>query len=87
MKLTEAASQWKAAKRDYDEAKARMEAARHVLLGWFRAHPRRRTFLGIAYALTHRSVLDTAKVKGELGDRLGEFQRRVPVEILSPAKK
>lgn len=92
MSLTvpEAAKQWLEARAQRIDAERREKAAAAVL----KPHLRKRlekglspTYRGrIGYALSIRRRLDTARVKAELGDRLGDFEVPSEVETLSPLK-
>ena len=70
MNVTEAARQWAA----YQRAKAAWvakhgpepKAAADVLKAWFRAHPDRRVYKGIAYSTAPTSRLDPNLVRAEL---------------------
>ena len=86
MTLAKAARIWADTKRQLDELRPQLDAAAEVLKEHFRDCDEReyRSSHGrIGYALTSRLQLDSAKVRAELGERLPEFQRRVPVETLS----
>ncbi len=75
--LTEAAEQWEKAKREIDRAKPLLEEAAPILLEHFektgRSTYRDRIALTVGSA---RLVLDQAKVREFLGDRLSQFQKR-----------
>lgn len=86
--LTEAAEQWEHAKREIDRLKPLLEEAAPVLLAHFektgRSTYRDRIALTVGSA---RLVLDQAKVREFLGERLKEFQKRTePSRSLSLLK-
>ena len=86
--LSEAADQWEAAKREIDRCKPLLEEAAPVLLAHFektgRSTYRDRIALTVGSA---RLVLDQAKVREFLGERLAEFQKRTePSRSLSLLK-
>ena len=79
---TAAADQWKEAKRELDQVQGRLKAAEGILKEHFQKTGKQK-FRGIGYSQSSRLMLDNAKVKAELGDRLPDFQKRVPIESLS----
>ena len=86
--LAEAAEQWEAARREIDRCKPLLEESAPVLLEHFqrtgRATYRDRIALVVG---SSRLVLDQARVREFLGERLGDFQRRTePSRSLSLLK-
>jgi hypothetical protein len=86
MTVADAAEVWEGAKREAERLKPELERAAEVLKQHFRKTGRTDYRGKIGYAKTTRLQLDNATVKAELGDRLGEFQRRVEIEQLSLLK-
>lgn len=83
MTPTKAAQIWEEEKREVEARTARLNAAADILKGWFR-RTGKQTFRGrISYSMGSRLMLNTPKVKTELGDRLPDFQRRVSFETLT----
>jgi hypothetical protein len=86
--LAEAAEQWETAKREIDRCKPLLEEAAPVLLEHFE-RTRKATYRDrIAVTTTpSKLLLDQAKVREYLGQRLAEFQRRTePSKSLSLLK-
>jgi hypothetical protein len=86
MTVAEAAKLWEESKREAERIKPELERAAEVLKQHFRKTGRTGYRGKIGYAKTTRLQLDNAAVKAELGDRLGDFQRRVEIEQLSLLK-
>lgn len=66
MNVTEAARQWAEYKRKVAALGPEPKAAAEVLKQWFRDHPDKPTFKGIAYAFSTYVGLDLDKVRAEL---------------------
>ena len=66
MNVTEAAEQWAAYKRKVAAVGPEPKEAATVLKGYFRKHPGKRVFKGIAYAFSTYPGLDLDKVRAEL---------------------
>lgn len=84
--VAEAARSWEEAKREMERLKPQLERAAEVLKTHFRKTGRTDYRGKIGYAVTTRLQLDSVAVKTALGDRLGDFQRRVEIEQLSLLK-
>ena len=86
MTVAEAATEFEKHKRAIAEHEAQLEPARQRLLEYFNKSDKRDYRGRIGYSREVQRRLDTTKVKAELGDRLADFQRSVPVEKLSLLK-
>lgn len=86
--LSEAADQWEQAKREIDRLKPLLEEAAPVLLAHFEKTGRSTYRDRIALTLgASKLVLDQAKVREFLGERLAQFQKRTePSRSLSLLK-
>jgi hypothetical protein len=83
MTVAEAADRWEEATRAVKALEAERAAAGEVLKAYFRKNGKRDYKGRIGFAVLSQTRLDTAKVKGELGDRLPEFQKTSTYEQLS----
>lgn len=84
MSVAAAAELWEQSRATKKEAEEQEEAAKAVLLEYFRSHPDKREYKGrIGYSREVQARLDTAKVKLELAGRLDEFQKAVEVERIT----
>lgn len=86
--LSEAADQWEQAKREIDRLKPLLEEAAPVLLAHFEKTGRSTYRDRIALTLgASKLVLDQAKVREFLGEKLSQFQKRTePSRSLSLLK-
>lgn len=86
--LAEAAEQWETAKREIDRCKPLLEEAAPVLLAHFEKTGRSTYRDRIALTLgASKLVLDQAKVREFLGEKLSQFQKRTePSRSLSLLK-